>query len=95
MPKSIRIINPASGHRGWISPKNAIKMVKRGIARLEGSAIRLIETDYRFNSEALPRKVVIHAPRLPEPSTFQPCWLNSEAATSWRYQDSPPSGIPA
>lgn len=94
MPQQVKILNPAPGHHGWTSAKNAIKMLKRGTARIEGVAIRLIETDYRFNTEALPRKAVVNPPTLPEISTFVSCWLNAGdgAAVAWPWVES--RGVP-
>lgn len=90
MSQSVQIVNSVRGS-GYTSAKNAARFVARGMAIWDGKAIRMIETDYRFNSHAVPVKAVIHAPVLPEVIAlpFVECWRTTEAAVAWPWVESP------
>lgn len=85
----VKILNAPHG-RGFTSLKKADKMVRRGTARWEGNCLRLIETDYRFNSEALPSKTLTHEPNLPQPVPVDwLSWRTNEASVAWPWVESP------
>ncbi len=99
MSQSVRIVNSVRGS-GWTSAKNAAKYVTRGLAVWEGKAIRMIETDYRFNANPASKRLVTHWPAVPQaepdPRTFErdfSFWDGRGCIRFWRDQSSLPGRL--